>query len=215
MINLKYSVLISWFQFSTSLSMVLSTIRCVAAAIIYILLPFIPHWLCWSSPCLFCWSTLWGIVPGPGALCSWCADGESGWWVLGKTECSTRQPSSSVIMQVPAWLTKGRAVSTHLLERSPDARSVWIYLWLGYVRQTFKTCLDRKLRVCSSISYTVNSNKLAELKGIQLWQIFQVHELISLNKSELICLELHLNVLLNYFVINFTDWSQLNYDCII
>lgn len=144
MIRLKYTVLIPCLQFHTSHSMFFSSTRCVADAIIYIFLLFIPHRLCWSSPHLLCWPTLRSVVPGPGALCSWCSSvpaGEAtGCCVPGKTGRSARQTSSSLIVQVPAWLTKGRAVSTHLLEHSPDARSVWIQLGLRYGRQTFKTC---------------------------------------------------------------------------
>lgn len=147
----KYTMLITYFQFSTSSSMFLSSLRCVPAPIIHIFLPFIPHWLRRSSACVLCWPTLRGVVPGLGALCSWCCSvptgGASGCWVPGETGRSARQTSRSVIVQVPAWLTKGRAVSTHLLECSPDARSVWPQLRWGYGRQAFRTCLQSKLRL--------------------------------------------------------------------
>lgn len=134
----------------------LSSLRCVTAPIIYTFLPFIPRWLRWSLACVLCWPTLRGVVPGLGALCSWCssvpAGGASGCWVPGETGRSARQTSRSVIVQVPAWLTKGRAVSTYLLECSPDARSVWPRLRLEYGTQAFRTYLHRKLRVCSSMS---------------------------------------------------------------
>lgn len=129
--------------------MFFSSLRCVPAPIFYIFLPSIPHWLRRSAACVLCWPTLRGVVPGLGALCSWCssvpAGGASGCWVPGETGRSARQTSRSVIVQVPAWLTKGRAVSTHLLECSPDARSVWPQRRWGYGRQAFRTCFQRKL----------------------------------------------------------------------
>lgn len=155
MIRLKYTVLIPCLQFHKSHSMFFSSTRCVADAIIYIFLLFIPHRLCWSSPHLLCWPTLRSVVPGPGALCSWCssvpAGGATGCCVPGKTGRSAWQTSSSLIVQVPAWLTKGRAVSTHLLEHSPDARSVWIQLGLRDSREICQSDMMRKLRVYSCI----------------------------------------------------------------
>lgn len=147
--------------------MFLSSLRCVPAPIFYIFLPFIPHWLHRSAACVLRWPPLRGVVPGLGALCSWGssvpAGGASGCWVPGETGRSARQTSRSVIVQVPAWLTKGRAVSTHLLECSPDARSVWPQLRWGYGRQAFRTCLQRKLSLFIHFRTTVMLDPLSTL----------------------------------------------------
>lgn len=157
--------------------MFLSSLRCVPAPIFYIFLPFIPHWLRRSAACVLRWPPLRGVVPGLGALCSWCssvpAGGASGCWVPGETGRSARQTSRSVLVQVPAWLTKGRAVSTHLLECSPDARSVWPQLRWGYGRQPFRTCLQRKLSLFIHFRTTGDTGPTEYIRSswsLHLWE---------------------------------------------
>lgn len=106
----------------------LSSLRCVAIHKIHLLLHSLPHRLCWSSPGVLCWPPVWGAVPRPGAVCSWCGDvpawGSGGCWVPGGTGRFADQTPLSVILQVSARLPQRGAVSAHILEGSPAARSV-------------------------------------------------------------------------------------------
>lgn len=93
---------------------------------------------------MLCRPTLRGIVPGLGTVCSRCscvpAGGASGCRVPGETGRSAGQTSRSVVLQVPAWLPQGGAVSAHILEGSPAARSVRPQFGVGVWMTCMQVC---------------------------------------------------------------------------
>lgn len=125
-LSLCFDLTSSSFNMPPSISFV--PLRCVAILSTHLPLPFLPHWLCWSSSGVLSWPPVQGFVPGLGVVCCRCsgvpARGAGGGRVPGETGRSAGQTPSSLGLQVPPWPSQRGAVSTHILEGAPAARLV-------------------------------------------------------------------------------------------